>query len=312
MNILACFLMTGLMLALVLMPLGCAEGSDGAASDAGGDGDADSDGDGDADTDNLVCPESANCTQAFCEQVLIVGGDRTMGSEDPPEGELDDYFGQGDERPPHPVRLDPFCIDKYEVTYERYLACVEAGVCDPNGHIWDDTYVVEGYPVVVNHYPSACEGSEQAVALCIHHPVNCRNQAQSEAYCNWVGRTLCTEARWERAANGPGPTIKYPWGDAEPTFETANLPPWSDRITANVDDFPDDVSPEGVLGLGGNVVEWISNWYGEYEPNPDDSPLVNPEGPESGRYASARGGCYFEGIFSNVHRHTFHPEFDWG
>jgi formylglycine-generating enzyme required for sulfatase activity len=281
-------------------------------SDNDSDNDSNTDTDTDSDTDVYECPDNPNCSEEYCEQVLIPGGNRTMGSDEAPEDPLGNYFGQGDSRPSHLVYLDTYCVDKYEVTYERYLACVNAGVCDPNGHTWADTYVVEGHPVVINHYPKECEGDGSNIGLCWHHPVNCRDQEQSEQYCNWVGRTLCTEAQWERAANGPGSTITYPWGNAYPNSLMANLPPWSNQITANVYDYPEDVSPEGVRGMGGNVVEWVSNFYGLYEPDPDSNALSNPQGPPSGNYSSARGGCYFEGTFSNVHRHSFHPEFDWG
>ncbi|MCP4603370.1 MAG: formylglycine-generating enzyme family protein [Proteobacteria bacterium] len=278
------------------------------------DDDTDTD-DDDTDTDDddeFVCLINPNCNEQYCDQILIPGGERTMGSEAAPGDDLGVYFGTGDARPPHAVYLDTFCIDKYEVTYERYAACVVAGVCDPNGHTWNDGAFIEGHPVVINHYPRKCEGSDGDVSLCWQHPVNCRDNEASAIYCEWVGRKLCTEAQWERAANGPGPVRKYPWGDDEPTESTANLPPWSNRITAEVQAFPDDISPEGVRGLGGNVVEWVYNYYGSYEPAPDGETLDNPEGPTTGEFRSARGGCYFEGKFSNVHRHTFDPEFDWG
>lgn len=283
---------------------------DSGYSDGGNDaGDADVN---DSGPTELVCPDSLNCTQPYCDQILIPGGERTMGSYEAPQDVPGEYFGTGDERPPHLVNLDTFCIDTYEVTYERYAACVVAGVCDPNGHTWNGGRFIQGHPVVINHFPPECEGDYGDVSLCWQHPVNCRNNETSAKYCEWVGRKLCTEAQWERAANGPGPIRKYPWGDDEPQVWTANLPPWSNQITAEVNAFPDDVSPEGVRGLGGNVVEWVSNYYGPYQPDPGGGAIANPQGPSTGEWRSARGGCYFDGIYTNIHRHTFDPEFNWG
>ena len=62
----------------------------------------------------------------------------------------------------------------------------------------------------------------QANAAVIHV-----NWFEAEAYCKWAKRRLPSEAEWEfAAATAPGNLSqkrRYPWGDAPPTPEHANL-----------------------------------------------------------------------------------------
>ncbi len=133
---------------------------------------ADTDTDTDTDTDVvLTCPDRPKCTEMFCDQVLIEAGEFTMGGDHPPhEGTT---WPSGDERPPHLVYVDAFCIDTYEVTLERYENCVQAGACTPDGLQWDDTSAID---TVVNHYPRWCR---QKPEECLDRAVNAKNQQQA-------------------------------------------------------------------------------------------------------------------------------------
>ena len=64
---------------------------------------------------------------------------------------------------------------------------------------------------------------------------------------------------------------------------------------APVGTHPAGASPHGVEDMIGNVSEWVSDWYTEFEPV-CAQPCVDPEGisesASANRYHSRRGGSY--------------------
>jgi formylglycine-generating enzyme required for sulfatase activity len=246
---------------------------DDADSDTDADVDSDTDADGDSDSDAGTDETNDNCSQEYCDQILIPAGVYPRGAdeqaEDPPIHASCVEYDFGDETPQHLVSIDAFCIDMYEVTWVRYDMCVIAGECP---EIW------EGYSSVLAYhtFPVITAGFEAA-----------------EAYCEWIGRRMCTEAEWERAANGPGPDKRtYPWGDdpsplaEEPLFHDE----FDEGELAAVDAYPDLASAEGVHGLVGNAMELIGDGYTPYDP-PDAGVLEDPVGPDDAEFRVARGGA---------------------
>ena len=257
----------------------------------------------------LGCPDRERCDLPYCDQVLIPAGEFLMGSVHPPR--TDSHFPSGDERPIHPVQLDAFCIDRYEATLERYEACVDAGFCPPEGLLWEEK--ADGYETVVNHYPPKCSPDRE---VCKHYAVNGKNRFQAEHYCAWIGGRLCTEAEWERVANGPGPQQRiHPWGDDPPTSARVNIPSVGSGYIDPVNSHPAGASVEGVFNLAGNVYEWVVDAYAPYAPAPDGEALVNPVYPPPSAEAQVvgRGSCFFtEPERTVTERSLFDKTFDWG
>ena len=203
------------------------------------------------------------------DEVLIPAGEFLMGCD---INNTAEPFCRRSESPLHSVYLDAYYIDKYEVTNARYRACVAAGGCQEleikrswTRRTYYDNPDFAEYPVVTVEW------------------------FEANAFCQWAGKRLPTEAEWEKAARGSSDTRKYPWGDSLPNCTLVNGKDCRGD-TMQVGSHPDGASPYGVMDMSGNVWEWINDWYGEHYY--EVSPSSNPPGPETGVYRSLRGGSW--------------------
>lgn len=158
------------------------------------------------------------------------------------------------EMPRHSVLLDAFDISRTEVTNAQYRAFIAAtGRTKPRGFVGEDTWADA----------SLNEGDQPVVGV---------TWFDAQAFAEWIGGSLPTEAQWERAARGTD-ARKYPWGDAPPNPHHANFAR-RQRAPSAVGRYPEGASEEGALDLAGNVWEWCMD---EYHPNfYAQSPKENP------------------------------------
>lgn len=198
--------------------------------------------------------------------VFVPAGTFKMGCDE--NHENCNYYN---ELPLHEVKLSAYYIDKYEVTNARYRACVlDQSHCPRPFPDWsakhrnyfdDPTY--DNYPVMNLNWEDALR------------------------FCEWEGKTLPTEAQWEKAARGSGDTLSYPWGFAPKTCELVNYSGCVGDAEA-VDTHPTGISPYGAFNMAGNLREWVFDWY---DPSYYTvSPTLDPTGPELGTVKGVRGG----------------------
>ena len=208
--------------------------------------------------------------------VFVPAGDFIMGS---PEDE-----GKGDEHPQHTVYLDAFYIGRYEVTNAEYKECVDAGACDlpsENSSYSRDSY--HGNPEYDNY------------------PVIYVSWYDAQAYCEWKGTRLPTEAEWEKAARGGLEGKRYPWGDdydgtranyCDANCEISHADTRSNDgyiKTSPVSSYAEGASWCGALGMSGNVSEWVEDWLSDFSPDA----VFNPSGPASGSQKILKGCSWF-------------------
>lgn len=184
------------------------------------------------------------------------------------------------EKPLHSVYLDDYLIDRTPVTNEMFLKFAKE-----TGYKTEAEQAGEKYTW---RYPGTSQWRFEDL---LHHPVVCVTWNDAQAYCQWVGCRLPTEAEWEKAARGTDGRI-YPWGNIRPDRSYGNIAaPGNSGATADVGMYsPKSDSPYGCTDMVGNVRQWVADWYAEtYYLH---SPTQNPMGPEHGIERVARGDSY--------------------
>ncbi|UFS59558.1 formylglycine-generating enzyme family protein [Subtercola endophyticus] len=224
--------------------------------------------------------------------VWVPGGTFVMGS--------DSHYPE--ESPAHPVTVDGFYIDTFQVTNRRFAAFVEA-----TGHVTvaerapDAADYPGADPALLVPASSVFEKQLQRVDLSspynwwryvpgadwrhpqgpgssiderAEHPVVHVAWEDVEAYAAWVGKTLPTEAEWEFAARGGLDGAPYAWGDEmnpggvfmantwQGDFPMTNTLDDGFEGTAPVGSFP--ANGYGLYDMIGNAWEWTSDWYAHH------------------------------------------------
>lgn len=193
---------------------------------------------------------------AKADQAVIGGGTFMMGRD----------TGSPEETPAHPVTVQPFMMDRTEVSNTDYAEFVAATKHAAPSH-WIDNrpaFGQEQWPVVNVSY-------DDAVAFAAW-----RSKRDGVTY------RLPTEEEWEYAARNGQRGDLYPWG---PDWREG-LAVLKEATPAAVGSRPAGANEWGVADLMGNVWEWTSSKVSVYPGNTTVIPSSKQD------LITIRGGCY--------------------
>ncbi len=188
------------------------------------------------------------CEKDGAPMVRVPAGGFFMGRD------TGDVFAKEHEKPGRIVFLDAFLIDVYPVTNRQFRLFIDEGGYD-NEEFWSG----EGWAwkeITGERTPAMFEfeGFNSPA-----QPASGVSWFEAEAYCRWAGKSLPTEAQWERAARGTDARL-FPWGDEFPTTGRANFKNTPGGTTP-VKAYPKGKSPCGCFDMSGNVNNWCLDWY---------------------------------------------------
>jgi formylglycine-generating enzyme required for sulfatase activity len=200
-----------------------------------------------------------------------------------------------EEQPAGSLRISPFCLDRTEVTNDRFAAFVAA-----TGYV-----TVAERPLSTEQFPGL-KASERAPGSLVflpvsgegpieelswwhwvrgadwrhpegpgsdlagrgQHPVVQVAYEDAETFARWAGGSLPSEAQWEFAARGGLKDRVFAWGNTwnphkantwQGQFPSTNTAEDGFSGTAPVGSFP--ANGYGLFDMTGNVWEWTQDWY---------------------------------------------------
>jgi formylglycine-generating enzyme required for sulfatase activity len=242
--------------------------------------------------------------------IRLDGGSFLMGTEDA------DSIPADGEGPVRSVHLDPFWLDRYPVTNERFREFVlaEKYRTEAERFGWSFVFHQQSRTEKADAAPAGMhwwrkvdgadwlhpEGPDSNVGGREHYPVTHVSWNDARAFAEWAGKRLPSEAEWEVAARGGLEQKRFPWGDEltpggrhlcniwQGDFPVHNTAEDGYAGTAPVDAF--DPNGFGFFTITGNTWEWCSDWFSPgYHLFATRS---NPVGPSGGQTRSMRGGSY--------------------
>ena len=218
-----------------------------------------------------------------------------------------------EERSAEAVTISPFCLDAYEITNAQFAQFVkETGYLT----VAERPLSKEQFPELTEeerspgsvvfqalpprqaiaelswwHWQPGAnwqqpEGQNSTIQGKEKHPVVHIAFEDAQAYANWAGKSLPTEAQWEFAARGGLKDQIFAWGN---TYNPKKANTWQGEFpvkntkedgylgTAPVGSFPPN--GYGLYDMTGNVWEWTEDWYqwGHDHQAHQDDPIVNQQ-----------------------------------
>jgi serine/threonine protein kinase len=233
------------------------------------------------------------------------------------------------EMPAREARVSPFALDVREVTNAQFVVL-----------LWNISPLLQDYDDLDSHQPRfvrfasgthkgelvldmwpattgiTYEGQQYKVKPgMIQTPVVLVSWLGANLYCRSQGKRLPTETEWEYAAHGTS-SRRFPWGDDPPScgqvaLQQGGMVPVASGSCdspltgpVSISTSPQDVTPEGIQNLGGNVAEWTDSRYTDYA-----HAAANGDRPETSEGSAddamtVRGGSYHESVLARATSRT--------
>ena len=265
---------------------------------------------------SLMQPSAAQQvpTEILERMVQLPGGIFLMGTD------YTDAFSADGEGPVREVTLAPFLMDRYPVTNDLFQQFINATGYRTEAEVFGWSFVFWAH-IPPSRFSALVEDTVAAAPWWCKVPGACWNAPEgpgsnldgrgnypvvhvswndAQAYCNWSGQRLPTEAEWEYAARGGLVQKLYPWGDKlrpdgehrcniwQGEFPREDTGDDGYRGTCPVDAFP----PNGfdLYSTTGNTWEWCADWFdNEYHRTAGRD---NPTGPPAGTAKVMKGGSF--------------------
>lgn len=190
------------------------------------------------------------------DMVSVVGGTFTMGAT-PEQGSE----AERNEKPVHQVTLSDYMIAQTEVTQKLWRA-----VMGSNPSYFKD-----------NNLPVEQVSWE-----------DCQEFIKKLNSLTGLNFRLPTEAEWEYAARGGNKSKGYKYSGSNDIDSVAWYWENTSSTRAVATKSPNEL---GIYDMSGNVLEWCSDWYGDYHSGSQTDPK-GPSSPSYGRYRVIRGGSW--------------------
>jgi sulfatase modifying factor 1 len=264
-------------------------------------------------------PRASEQSSARHGMVWVPGGSFRMGS--------DHHYP--DEAPAHRVTVDGFWIDCVPVTNAEFRKFVSATghitmaetVPDPKDYPGALPEMLRAGSLVFQRPNQAVErqdwhlwwafkfganwkrpyGPRSSISGLHDHPVVHVAYKDAQAYAEWAGKDLPSEAEWEFAARGGLEGAEFTWGDellpaGKPMANTwqGNFPHENLKLdgyerTSPVTAFPPN--GYGIRDMIGNVWEWTSDWYSANHPADAAKSCCIPQNPRGGGEEASFDPC---------------------
>ena len=248
------------------------------------------------------------------EDMVHIGGSFLMGTNDQEQFRLDG------ESPIRKIHVDEFYIDIKTVTNRDFKVFIDKTgyKTDANKFGWSFVFYKFISRRISSEVKEAVSGAEwwrigegasgkhpegpgSNIKNRMDHPVVHVSWNDAQAYCNWSGKRLPTEAEWEFSARGGLEQNKYPWGNNltpkgeykcniwQGIFPDKNTK--SDGYESTAPSLSFEPNGYGIYNASGNVWEWCSDWFTATHIK-NDMTQKNPKGPKTGTTKVTKGGSY--------------------